>query len=135
MVGMPDQPHAVKFDDGYANILLRIKSPLALVRWLPLNIDKEIGVGYYIWRAGSMKYDSVFGSLKFEVSPLRNPLKTITKTKIQNIIYNLYISDSSQDLKEASMCERYLPGSVLEYGTIHDEIVPKNFSFTIKVCL
>ena len=36
---MPDQPHAVKIDKGYSNLLLRVKAELAVIRWLPINED------------------------------------------------------------------------------------------------
>lgn len=58
---MPDQPHAIKIERGYFNILLQVSSPLALIRWLPINFEQEKGIGYYLYSAGSLKYDSAFG--------------------------------------------------------------------------
>jgi methionine salvage enolase-phosphatase E1 len=48
-------------------MLLRINSPLALVRWLPIKEEEEKGIGYYLYSAGSLKYDSVFGEIQFQV--------------------------------------------------------------------
>lgn len=64
-LGMPDQPHAVKINRGYSNMLLRVNSPLALIRWLPISKDKEKGLGYYLYKAGNMRYDSVFREISF----------------------------------------------------------------------
>ena len=96
-IGMPDQPHAVKMDQGYSNILLSVKSPLALIRWLPIKEEEEKGIGYYLYAAGSLKYDSVFGSVMFIVEPLKLAKKKFsatTKTKIVDVRYNFYISDN-----------------------------------------
>lgn len=66
-MGISDQTHAVRIDRGYFNMLLSINSPLALVRWLPIKEDEEKGIGYYLYSAGSLKYDSVFGEIQFQV--------------------------------------------------------------------
>jgi hypothetical protein len=94
-VGVPDQSHAVKIDQGYSNILLSVNSELALIRWLPLNVDEERGIGYYLYNAGSLKYDARFGELAFTIEPLSLSKKIwVTHTKIKNIVYSLYISNS-----------------------------------------
>lgn len=86
-------------------MLLRVTAPLALIRWLPVNQEEEKGLGYYLYKAGTLTYDSVFRELSFEVEPLKFTKKKVqTKTKIVNIKYNLYISSSQEDLQEASLC-------------------------------
>ena len=96
-IGMPGQPHAVKISSGYFNLLMRITSSLSLIRWMPINQQKEQGLGYYLYKAGTIKYDSVFRELKFKVEPLSAAKKSKssklkTKTKIVDIVYNLYVS-------------------------------------------
>ena len=78
-----------------------------LVRWLRVNEDTQEGVGYYIYSAGSFKYDSAFGVLEFYVDPLVTVKKT-AKTKITQVNYHLYISPTLMHLSEAAQCERYL---------------------------
>ena len=119
-IGVPGQPHAVRIERWCTNLLVKVNAPLALIRWLPVNQDDEKGLGYYLYEAGSLKYDSVFREVSFIVEPLKLAKKNIkTKTRIVDIRYNLYISNSEEDLKEASLCERYLPGSVLDYQKVH----------------
>lgn len=36
MIGMPNQPHAVKINK-YSSLLIRVESGLSVVRWLPLR--------------------------------------------------------------------------------------------------
>lgn len=50
-------------------------------------------MGYYLYSAGTLKYDSVFGKLNFIVNPLKAAKKK-TKTKIVDIKYSLYVSDN-----------------------------------------
>ena len=69
-IGMPDQPHAIRVTKGYSNLLLRVNAQIALIRWLRVNQEEEKGLGYYLYKAGTLKYDSVFRELSFEVSPL-----------------------------------------------------------------
>lgn len=90
---MPDQPHAIKIESGWSNLLLSVSSPLSLIRWLPIKQQEEKGIGYYLYSAGSLKYDSSFGTIEFVVKPLKS-LSKKTKTKIADIKYNLYVSDS-----------------------------------------
>jgi len=39
MLGMPDQPHAIRLDSGYTNILLGVDGQISLIRWLPIRQD------------------------------------------------------------------------------------------------
>lgn len=73
--------------------MVRITSNLSLVRWLPINKQEETGLGYYLYKAGTLKYDSVFGNIEFSVQPLSRTSQK-TKTKINDISYNLYISNN-----------------------------------------
>ena len=68
---MPGQPHASKIERGFTNLLLRINAPLAIVRWLQINQDEQKGLGYYLYKAGKMMYDSQFRELSFTVEPLK----------------------------------------------------------------
>lgn len=56
-----------------------------------------------------------------------------SKTKIEKVRYNLYVSNSEEDLKYASQCEKYLPGSVIDYNFIHSAATENQFKFTIHV--
>ena len=56
-----------------------------------------------------------------------------SKTKIEKVRYNLYVSNSEEDLKYASQCEKYLPGSVIDYNFIHTTPSENQFKFTIHV--
>jgi hypothetical protein len=40
MIGMPDQPHAVRLQEGYSNLLLGVQGELSLIRWL--HIDENL---------------------------------------------------------------------------------------------
>ncbi len=37
MIGMPDQPHAVRLEEGYSNLLLEVRSELSLIRWIGID--------------------------------------------------------------------------------------------------
>lgn len=37
MIGMPDQPHAVRLQEGYSNLLLGVEGQLSLIRWIQIN--------------------------------------------------------------------------------------------------
>lgn len=90
-------------------------------------------MGYYLYSAGSLKYESEFRQIDFTIEPVKPKKKNIdTETKITNIKYSLYISNNQNDLQEASLCERYLPGSVLEYSTIHEEMYPNKFKYPVR---
>ena len=93
VVGISDQTHAVRIERGYFNMLLSVNSPLALIRWLPLSEADEKGMGYYLYSAGKLKYDSVFGQINFIVQPIQANKKK-SKTKVLDIKYNLYVSNN-----------------------------------------
>lgn len=63
MIGMPDQPHAVRLQEGFSNLLLGVQSEMALVRWIRIDEDEERGLGYYVYNAGSLRYNSAFGEI------------------------------------------------------------------------
>jgi len=44
---------------------------LALVRWLPINVEEERGIGYYLFGTGSLKYNSEFGKIDVLIEPLK----------------------------------------------------------------
>ena len=61
-----------------------------------------------------MSYDSAFKEVSFTVEPIKLAKNSIeTKTKIVDIKYNLYVSNSQDDIVQASLCEMYLPDSVM----------------------
>ena len=133
---MPGQSHALMLKKGYANLLLNIKAKLALVRWLPVDQNDQKGIGYYLYEAGTMKYDSVFKEIHFIVEPLKLSKKnTQTKTKIMDIKYNLYISTSEDELKEASLCEKYFTDSVISIQKIHETMYRNSFKFAVRVTI
>ena len=95
-----------------------------------------MGLGYYLYAAGSMSYDSAFKEVSFTVEPIKLAKKNIkTKTKIVDIKYNLYVSNSQDDIVEASLCERYLPDSVMEFQKVHEEMYRNSFTFGVRVIL
>ncbi len=56
-LGMPGQPHAIKMT-GYSTTLIKISSPLALVRWFPINEAQNRGLGYVSYKVGEVQYDT-----------------------------------------------------------------------------
>jgi hypothetical protein len=50
-------------------------------------------MGYYLYSAGKLKYDSVFGQINFIVQPIQANKKK-SKTKVLDIKYNLYVSNN-----------------------------------------
>ena len=52
---MPGQSHAVKMS-AYSSTLLKVSSPLALVRWFPINERKNRGLGYLQYKVGELSY-------------------------------------------------------------------------------
>jgi hypothetical protein len=67
------------------------------------------------------------------VEPVKKVKKT--KTKIVEVTYNLYVSNNEEELKEASLCERYFPESVLDFKVIHKSLAESPFKFSIEVHL
>lgn len=57
-LGMPGQPHAIKMT-GYSTTLIKISSPLALVRWFPISEVRNRGLGYVSYKVGELLYNTV----------------------------------------------------------------------------
>lgn len=130
-IGISDQAHAIRIDSRYSNILFSVEAELALMRWFAIDQSQEKGLGYYIYKAGSVSYDSSFRIIDVTIEPIKAIRQT--NTTLESVVYNLYISDSQQDLKEASLCERFLPQSVLAFKTIQYVIASNPFIYEINV--
>lgn len=57
MIGMPNQPHAIKILNPGVTFL-RVSSQKSLVRWLPMDSKKEKGMGYLNYDIGTITYES-----------------------------------------------------------------------------
>lgn len=83
------QKHAVKVSLSETTFL-KIETTDALIKWIPIDFEKETGIGYFIYEVGDLKYTSRFKNIDIVFDSLKK-LKN-SKIKINSLSYSLYIS-------------------------------------------
>lgn len=129
---MPDQPHAIKIT-SFLPTFLRVKSPLSIIRWLPIDEIKERGLGYFKYKVGDLQYETDIDDIHVKWDAISKDKDT--NTTVMGIRYRIYISDNLANLKSASSCEKFLPEDVLviEVNIPKDELVDADLSHYIEV--
>lgn len=90
IVKMPGQTHATKVS-RYSMILVQVTGNMSTVRWFPIRQDREQGVGYMVYDAGDIKYDSAFNRIDLTIEAVKKVQET--KTIITNIKYTFFVSN------------------------------------------
>lgn len=101
LIGMPNQPHAIKIINPGVTFL-RVKSKKAYLRWLPIDAEKGKGLGYLDYDVGSILYENSL--LKFNVQWQPVFAKRDTVTKIHQANYVLIIGTDPASIKSAINC-------------------------------
>ena len=74
-------------------MFLKVEGKHEVIQWMPINEEKETGMGYFTYKAGSIKYETGFNRINFIIQPIQKENKE-TKTSIVFSKYTFYISDS-----------------------------------------
>ncbi len=112
LIGMPNQPHAIKILNP-GTTFLRVKSTRSYFRWLPMNSEKGKGMGYLDYDIGGISYTGSL--LKLTVQWDSVFAKRDTKTRIISVEYVLIVGANASAVKDAMNCENYKSQNILYY--------------------
>ena len=103
VIGIPGQSHAIKIEE-FSSLYVKVKAEKATLVWIPLNPEKERGVGYFKYNIGNIQYSSKFNKIDFLLGSVFQQKET--QTVVRSIRYILYISNDIDLLQSAVMCEQ-----------------------------
>jgi type 1 glutamine amidotransferase len=83
---------------------MRVKAELATLLWMPMNEQKERGIGYYKYAIGKLGYTTGFNKIQFIIGGVYKSRPT--NTSVQSVKYTLYISNSRELLQQGVMCTK-----------------------------
>lgn len=69
-VSIADQRHAVKIEQS-ATTFVKIKSDHSIVRWIPVDYEAGLGLGYIQYAAGNLRYSAQFKTIYIEFQPIQ----------------------------------------------------------------
>lgn len=72
---------------------------------MPIDYENEEGVGYFVYSAGSVSFESMITELLFTIKSLERVKES--KTKVVKTNYIIYLSDSREDLEKETNCEKF----------------------------
>lgn len=91
VIGISGQNHAIRVESQEV-LFLKVKLDFGSLLWMPLNEQKERGVGYYKYSIGNLAYTTGFNTIKFLIGGVFKAKET--NTSVQSVKYNLHISNS-----------------------------------------
>ena len=103
VIGMPGQPHAVVIEK-YSTLFLDVKGDLSTVMWMPVNEKEERGLGYINYDIGGLTYKAKYTNIEFRIEGLKRIKET--KTRVANLRYTIFVSNTTESLQEAVNCEQ-----------------------------
>jgi hypothetical protein len=119
MMGIPGQNHAIRVEAQKA-LFVKVRAEMATLFWMPVNEQKEQGIGYYKYAIGSLGYSTSFNKILFTIGGL---FKTrATNTTVESVKYTLYISNERKLLQQGLMCLKSAKGPLLEISVNSSEV-------------
>jgi hypothetical protein len=101
IVGIPGQSHALKISAS-SPLYIDVVADMATVLWMPIDPNRERGIGYFKYAIGGLEYSTRFNKIDFKVGSVYNSKNTSTKPLL--VKYTLFIANSKELLQEAVMC-------------------------------
>ena len=102
MVSVSGQRHAVKIEES-STTLVKVQAENAVVRWLPVDYEAGLGLGYLKYVAGDLKYTSGFKALSVDFQTLQQRKSILSNN--ESISYTLFLSNSTVEMERAMRCE------------------------------
>ena len=95
MVSVSGQRHAIKIEES-STTFVKVQARDAVVRWLPIDYEAGLGLGYLKFVTGDLKYTAGFKVLSIDYQTLQQRKGSPSDTDIESIVYTLFISNSTQ---------------------------------------
>lgn len=86
----------------FGTTFYKISAPLAIVRWFPFLIEEGVGTGYLDFAIGKLAYQSGVFGISLNWGSLVQ--ERDTNSTIEKVMFTLYVSTNTDDLKAASHC-------------------------------
>lgn len=87
--------------------------------WMPIDYEKEEGIGYFVYSAGTVSYEVNLMDVEFVIGQIKQIKET--KTKINKLNYSIVISESREQLHRKMNCQKL--AAKPESNIIHSSVI------------